>query len=134
MFNIALSIISYDIWFFISHVVLHKYAYPIHKLHHAANADTLRWSDTYIAHPVEDMVQGVGMFFPFVYYTYTITDVVLVLAILNVRGMIRHDVRMAWLTNHHILHHKYMDYNYGEFWIDYLCGTLKDESDSDSDL
>ena len=24
---------------------------------------------------------------------------------------------------HHLLHHKHPSYNYGEYWIDLLCGT-----------
>ena len=44
--------------------------------------------------------------------------------ILNIRGMLRHDYRFIWLVgNHHLLHHKYPQYNYGEYWLDYLFGT-----------
>ena len=27
------------------------------------------------------------------------------------------------IGNHHLLHHKYPNYNYGEYWIDSLCRT-----------
>jgi sterol desaturase/sphingolipid hydroxylase (fatty acid hydroxylase superfamily) len=38
--------------------------------------------------------------------------------------MLRHDNRFSWLIgNHHLLHHKYVKYNFGEYWIDCLCGT-----------
>jgi sterol desaturase/sphingolipid hydroxylase (fatty acid hydroxylase superfamily) len=44
---------------------------------------------------------------------------------LNIRGMMRHDKRGTWLVgNHHLLHHQYPRYNYGEVWLDYLGGTL----------
>ena len=43
----------------------------------------------------------------------------------SIRGFMRHDNRCIWLIgNHHILHHKYPNYNYGEYWIDSICGTL----------
>jgi sterol desaturase/sphingolipid hydroxylase (fatty acid hydroxylase superfamily) len=39
--------------------------------------------------------------------------------------MMRHDDRFSWLIgNHHILHHKYPKYNFGEYWIDKMFGTL----------
>ena len=64
------------------------------------------------------------MFFPYTVYTYTLRDTLLVLAFLNIRGMMRHDPRWSWLIgNHHILHHKYSEYNFGEYWMDTLCGT-----------
>jgi sterol desaturase/sphingolipid hydroxylase (fatty acid hydroxylase superfamily) len=28
------------------------------------------------------------------------------------------------MGNHHILHHKYIGYNYGEYWIDTVMGTV----------
>ena len=38
--------------------------------------------------------------------------------------MMRHDRRFIFIVgNHHLLHHKYQKYNYGEYWIDMLCGT-----------
>ena len=44
---------------------------------------------------------------------------------MNIRGLLRHDDRGNFaFGNHHMLHHKYIQYNYGEYWIDYLCGTL----------
>jgi DNA-directed RNA polymerase beta subunit len=36
-------------------------------MHHSSDADTLIWSDTYKAHIVEDIFQGVGLFFPYAY-------------------------------------------------------------------
>lgn len=44
--------------------------------------------------------------------------------LLTVRGSLRHDVRFIWLVgNHHILHHKYLKYNYGDYWLDSLLST-----------
>ena len=80
--------------------------------------------DTYVGHVIESPFQGIGMFFPFILLTYTAYDIFIILAFLNVRGMMRHDERFIFLIgNHHLLHHKYPKYNFSEYWIDYLCGT-----------
>jgi sterol desaturase/sphingolipid hydroxylase (fatty acid hydroxylase superfamily) len=123
VFSVVLSIISYDIWFYISHVILHSNILAkYHHIHHIAPDPN--WVDTYISHWAEGPFQGVGMFFPYVVYNYTLTDTVIILALLNARGMMRHDKRWVWLIgNHHLLHHKHSDCNYGEYWIDTLCGT-----------
>jgi sterol desaturase/sphingolipid hydroxylase (fatty acid hydroxylase superfamily) len=123
MWHIVLSILSYDIWFYLSHIFLHRVLFDLHRIHHAANAEELRWTDTYRSHPVEDMIQGVGAFFPFFFYTYTVVDAGIIVLFLNVRGMIRHDARLG---GHHVLHHQHPSYNYGEYWIDWLCGTVYD--------
>ena len=123
MINIIASVISYDIWFYISHIILHRYLYKYHKEHHYKIVPN--FLDTYVGHRLEGPFQGVGMFVPFVALNYTIYDIFLVLLILNIRGMMRHDERFIFLIgNHHLLHHKYPNYNYGEYWIDWLCGTL----------
>jgi sterol desaturase/sphingolipid hydroxylase (fatty acid hydroxylase superfamily) len=50
MIIFGLLIISYDIWFYISHLILHtKYLYKYHKEHHK-NKTKLIFTDTYISH------------------------------------------------------------------------------------
>ena len=35
-----------------------------------------------------------------------------------------HDKRCVFLVgDHHLIHHKYLKYNYGEYWLDYIFGT-----------
>jgi sterol desaturase/sphingolipid hydroxylase (fatty acid hydroxylase superfamily) len=122
MIHLVLSVISYDIWFYISHVLLHTYLYKFHKIHHLQ--EELRWPDTYVAHWMEGPFQGVGMFFPYLLCKYTWLDTFAILAFLNIRGMMRHDGRFIWIVgNHHLLHHKHQGYNYGNYWIDALFGT-----------
>jgi sterol desaturase/sphingolipid hydroxylase (fatty acid hydroxylase superfamily) len=122
MIHLVGPVITYDIWFYISHVLLHTHLYKFHKVHHSVEEPT--WSDTYVAHWIESPFQGIGMFFPYLVYTYSWLDTLLILAFLNVRGMMRHDSRFIWLVgNHHLLHHKYPGYNYGNYWIDSLFGT-----------
>ena len=93
-----------------------------HKLHHTRSVPD--YADTYLADPVETVFQGVGFLFPAIGYTYSPLDLALVLLLLNIRGMMAHDPRFAFLVgNHHLLHHKYGNCNYGQYWIDYLVKT-----------
>jgi sterol desaturase/sphingolipid hydroxylase (fatty acid hydroxylase superfamily) len=116
-------IFSYDIWFYISHVILHNrrlYA-TIHKIHHNTNTETMRYSDTYVAHYLESPFQSLGIFVPLIFIPPVFSEILLFLAIVNVRGMLRHDTRYIWLIgNHDILHHKYPRYNFGEYWLDWI--------------
>ena len=124
MLKILFSIISYDVWFYISHVLLHtRIGYPIHKEHHTK--PTPMFLDTYVGHSLEGPFQGVGMLFTLIFVIMTPMEIIAALALINLRGMARHDSRTVWLIgNHHLLHHKYPQYNFGEYWIDWLCGTL----------
>jgi lathosterol oxidase len=125
LFNICISILSYDIWFYISHLILHtKYCWRYHKDHHK-NITSLKYTDAYVSHWVEIIFQGVGMFFPYLLLKYNFTEFIITLIMVNIKGMLRHDHRCAWLIgNHHLLHHVYLHCNYGDYWIDYICNTL----------
>ena len=123
MINILISILSYDIWFYISHVMMHhRYLYKYHKEHHSKIVPT--FLDTYVGHTLEGPFQSIGTFLPFLFLRYSVYDVFIILTLLNVRGLMRHDTRFVFLIgNHHLLHHRYTNYNFGEYWIDTLCGT-----------
>jgi lathosterol oxidase len=126
MFHIPLYIISYDIWFYISHILLHKVhcLKLIHKKHHELNYQTIRYSDTYVGHYLEGPFQSIGVIVPMFFIESNIYEYILVVLFLNLRGMIRHVHRLTWIYgNHHIIHHKYPNYNYGEYWLDCLFGT-----------
>jgi sterol desaturase/sphingolipid hydroxylase (fatty acid hydroxylase superfamily) len=80
--------------------------------------------DTYKGHPLESAVQGLGLFVPFLWWTYSWTDIALLLLFVNVRGMLRHDARATWLIGaHHLGHHVHPGKNFGEPWIDWLFRT-----------
>ena len=124
-FEICWYIVAYDLWFYISHIGLHHmYIYKmIHKHHHSVDPILMIYSDTYVGHYLESGVQGLGVFIPLIWIECT-TSFYIVLLLINIRGMMRHDVRcIPWIGNHHILHHKYPKYNFGEYWLDYFCGT-----------
>ena len=125
MLNILASILAYDIWFYISHVLLHSpLLYKYHKQHHVHVHPS--WPDTYDGDLVESGFQGIGMFFPYAIVTYTLTDTVIVLCFLNIRGALRHDKRgIPIVGDYHLIHHTNPSYNYGEPWLDRLFGTAR---------
>jgi Delta7-sterol 5-desaturase len=127
MYLILLQILCYDIWFYISHVILH-YTIPyskIHYKHHQKNYNYLIYLDAYEGHYLEGIIQSLGLFIPYLIIDVPFVSLFIAGFITNLRGLIRHDNRFTWLIgNHHLLHHKYPRYNYGEYWIDKLCGTL----------
>jgi len=125
LWRMYFPVLTYDIWFYISHVMLHsKLLYPIHSIHH--QKEEPQWMDTYLGHWLESPFQGIGTFVPYLFYTYTWQETMGILVFLNIRGMMRHDKRTAWLVDggHHLEHHRRPLCNYGEVWIDWLCGTL----------
>jgi sterol desaturase/sphingolipid hydroxylase (fatty acid hydroxylase superfamily) len=124
MLDIVLSVLCYDIWFYVSHRILHtRLLYPIHSVHHRKIIPTIL--DTYDGHWFETQFQGLGALVPFAFMSCSITTALAILVILNARGLMRHDERFVWLIgNHHLLHHRVPKYNYGEYWLDRLGGTL----------
>ena len=68
--KILFYILSYDVWFYLSHLLLHtKYGYAwIHKHHHAVNYKTMRYSDAYVGHTLESPFQG--MLFPLIFIEF----------------------------------------------------------------
>jgi sterol desaturase/sphingolipid hydroxylase (fatty acid hydroxylase superfamily) len=118
-----LHIFYYDIWFYISHILLHKYFYYIHKQHHYNLTPT--FFDIYTAHWLESPIQMIGIFVPFLLGYIDYIPLICAAIYMNIRGILRHDNRGNFaFGNHHMLHHRYIQYNYGEYWIDYLFGTL----------
>ena len=123
MIYILSSIFCYDVWFYLSHVILHHPSfYEFHKEHHK-NIHP-RFMDTYVADHVETIFQGLGTFMPILFYTPKLYEVAIVLCFLNIRGMCQHDDRTSWITSdHHLIHHRNPNYNFGQYWIDWTVGT-----------
>ena len=122
--HIFLLVICFDLWFYLSHRILHSHLYFIHKIHHEANHELLNWKDTFKAHVLETPFQSLGLFTPYLYLEFNKNLFIITMFLLTVRGSLRHDVRFIWLVgNHHILHHKYPKYNYGDYWLDSLLST-----------
>jgi lathosterol oxidase len=119
----ALHIIGYDIWFYISHLLLHtRLGWRFHKKHHEIIHP--RFMDTYTGHPLEGPFQSLGYLLPLAFYSFHAPAAIAAFLFVNVRGLARHDDRTIWLIgNHHLLHHQYPRTNFGEYWLDWLFGT-----------
>jgi sterol desaturase/sphingolipid hydroxylase (fatty acid hydroxylase superfamily) len=82
------------------------------------------FTDTYVGHVLEGPFQGMGVFFPYLFIKTDVRILICSLILINIRGMLRHDYNYIWIIgNHHILHHKHPQYNFGEYWLDKLFGT-----------
>lgn len=124
--GIAFHIFFYDVWFYITHVVFHRSSlYWIHKVHHRRPVEQITHEHAHEAHWIENIVQPLGVLVPCIFAGQILWfELVLAFSFISLRGMMRHDHRCSWLIgNHHLLHHKYSNCNFGEYWIDYLCGT-----------
>jgi sterol desaturase/sphingolipid hydroxylase (fatty acid hydroxylase superfamily) len=125
MLVLALHILGYDIWFYLSHIILHlPWMYrKIHHIHHEIAAP--RYKDTYHGHWFEGPFQSIGFLLPFACgYDFDLLQFTLGLLLVNARGMIRHETRLArWFGNHHLIHHRAPNCNFGEYWLDRVFGT-----------
>lgn len=124
LFNAWISTIFYDIWFYGTHVILHTpLLYKIHKFHHSKPNPTYR--DVNVGHPFDNVFQSSGAVIPAFIFNHSIYSLLLFEAYICLRGLAQHDARCSWLIgNHHLLHHKYGTNCYGQYWIDWLFGTL----------
>jgi sterol desaturase/sphingolipid hydroxylase (fatty acid hydroxylase superfamily) len=130
--EIAVFILCYDIWFYIFHVILHKYFYAsIHKLHHSVPHEIMTYEHTNNGHLIENIISPLGQFVPFYFYEInqtTIINFLIASSIIGIRALLRHDNRCSWIIgNHHILHHKHLNCNYGEYWLDCVFDTCHNE-------
>ena len=125
MFIIFWHIFFYDLWFYFSHILLHHPTfYKLHKSHHKKSYHELVWNDANEGHIVEHVVQPLGMFIPCCFSSFKYKYLFISYIFIALRAFMRHDNRCSFLIgNHHILHHKYYNCNYGEYWIDRLFGT-----------
>jgi lathosterol oxidase len=123
MLLFILHILGYDIWFYISHILLHtKLLWRFHKIHHEIIHP--KFTDTYKGHWIEGPFQSLGFLLPIIFQNFDLASFIFALIFVNLRGMARHDDRTIWLIgNHHLLHHIYFNCNYGEYWLDKLFGT-----------
>ena len=63
MLFFLIAVLGYDIWFYLSHLLLHtRTLYRIHSIHHQKTEP--KWYDTYRGHWFETVLQGLGFFVP----------------------------------------------------------------------
>jgi sterol desaturase/sphingolipid hydroxylase (fatty acid hydroxylase superfamily) len=127
MLVLILHILGYDIWFYISHILLHtRPLWRFHKIHHEIIHP--KFTDTYTGHWIEGPFKSLGFLLPIIFQNFDLASFIFALLFVNLRGLMRHDDRTIWLIgNHHLLHHQYFNCNFGEYWLDKLFRTsIKD--------
>jgi sterol desaturase/sphingolipid hydroxylase (fatty acid hydroxylase superfamily) len=117
-------IVYYDIFYYFLHRLLHtKYLYSIHKIHHIKNIPD--YYDYYNIHILEVPFTSIGLIFAIYLYKLYIYQLLYAIVFINVRGFLIHDNQFIYLVgDHHLIHHKYYKCNYGEYWLDYIFGTV----------
>jgi Delta7-sterol 5-desaturase len=122
--QVLLHVLGYDIWFYVSHRLLHTSAFWwIHARHHE-KVMGLQWVDAYHGHWLESAIQSVGFLLPAIVGYWNWWVALLTAFVINARGLARHDERLVWLIgDYHLKHHRLPKGNYGEPWLDALCGT-----------
>ena len=117
-------IVYYDIFYYFLHRLLHtKYLYSIHKIHHIKNIPD--YYDYYNIHILELPFTSIGLIFAIYLYKLYIYQLLYAIIFINVRGILIHDNQFIYLVgDHHLIHHKYYKCNYGEYWLDYIFGTV----------
>ena len=123
MWMFFMYIMCYDMSFYFIHRLLHtKYLYFIHKIHHAKYNPA--YYDFYTIDILELPFQSLCLLLP-LFYKIRFYQFLCALLFINLRGMMEHDERFKYLIgDHHLVHHKMIKYNYGEYWIDYIFGTV----------
>jgi sterol desaturase/sphingolipid hydroxylase (fatty acid hydroxylase superfamily) len=123
MKEFILYLLYYDFCYYFLHRLLHtRMFYPIHKIHHKYKPS---YYDFYSVHILETPITSIGLYIAIYLYNLYIYQLLLCILFIIIRGMMIHDKRFIFLVgDHHLIHHKYVKYNYGEYWIDYLFGTI----------
>jgi lathosterol oxidase len=118
-----LYVIYYDFCYYFLHRLLHtRLLYPIHKIHHKYKPF---YYDFYNVHIFEIPITSIGLLIAIYLYKLYIYQLLLCILFINIRGMMHHDDRFIFFVgDHHLIHHKYLKCNYGEYWVDYLFGTI----------
>jgi lathosterol oxidase len=122
--SFATHLFFHDLWFYISHLYLHTHRgyHYIHKFHHYKK--DIKFIDAYRSHILETPIQSAGIFIPLLWIPLDIKTLAALCVFINIRTMMLHDPRCTWLIgNHHLLHHKYPNTNYGDYWIDRAFNT-----------
>ena len=114
----------YDFCYYFLHRLLHtRFFYPIHKIHH--KKINPEYYDYYTIHILELPLTSLGLLLAIYLHKLYIYQFICSIVFINIRGIMIHDNKFIFLVcDHHLIHHKYIKYNYGEYWIDYIFGTL----------
>ena len=74
-------IFSYDLWFYISHIILHKKIFydSIHYIHHSVYYKKMTYKDAYKGHYLESIIQSLGIFVPLIFIEFVYLEFILVI-------------------------------------------------------
>ena len=124
MKELVLYVVYYDFFYYFMHRLLHtSLLYPIHKMHHRTFEP--EYHDFYNVHILEVPLTSVGLFLAIYLYKLYIYQLMCAIIFINVRGAMSHDKKFISLVgDHHLQHHRFFKCNYGEYWMDYIVGTL----------
>jgi sterol desaturase/sphingolipid hydroxylase (fatty acid hydroxylase superfamily) len=124
MKELVLYVVYYDFFYYFMHRLLHTgMFYQIHKIHHYRIEP--EYKDFYKVHILETPLTSIGLIFAVYLYKLYIYQLLCAIIFINVRGVMSHDKKFISLVgDHHLQHHKFFKCNYGEYWMDYLFGTL----------
>lgn len=119
----VLYLLYYDFFYYFMHRLLHtKYLYPIHKIHHKKY--NTNYYDYYSVSILEIPISSLGLFIAIYLYKLYIYQLFICILFINIRGTLQHDSKFTFLVGeHHLLHHKFIKFNYGEPWLDYIFRT-----------
>jgi len=131
MINILSNIILYDLLYYYIHIILHnQQIYFIHKIHHNTLYNKLTYKSANNANHVEHIIQYVGILIPTIAFKFTMSELFVCFLFIYIRSLLKHEQKFSYIIgNHHILHHKYPKYNFGEYWLDNIFGTCYPNND-----
>ena len=129
---LPILVVMSDIYFFCTHITMHKYLWSWHKHHHRGKVQVAKSLDASLP---EHLICNLGSFvFPFVFFTPSTPILCTWVAVSTVSTCISH---IGYTTlgdkGRHLHHHRHLHCNYGTglYVMDRLCGTLVDTKEYD---
>ena len=118
---VCFFVFCYDVWFYLSNVIIHKFMTEYHK------EQPINYTYKYEYFHLL-LIKSLGLLIPFMKLRtsaiYEPIHLIAAVGFVTIRGKLRQDNRFVWIIgNHHLLHHKYPHYNFGEMWLDELFDT-----------
>jgi len=121
-----LCIVLSDVYFFCSHILLHKFMWNHHKTHHSGKVHVAKSLD---ADLLEHLICNLGSFvFPFLFFTPGDAFVNFWSVASTINTCISHVGHpILGDCGIHLLHHKHLKWNYGTgfYMMDRLFGTYR---------
>jgi sterol desaturase/sphingolipid hydroxylase (fatty acid hydroxylase superfamily) len=127
---IFISLYAGNILFYATHRYSHinKELFKYHKVHHEYKVPSgIRAAYT---HPIDFIF---GNMLPLgitpILLRADPTSLAIIIILANYNTIMVEHSNDKKMSNHHILHHKYSNCNYGAIWLDKICKTLKEEEE-----